>query len=101
MNSQDSKKIEELRVLENQLQGFLMQKQAIQMELNEIDNALGEIKDSDGEVYKVVSGVMLKSEKKKLEKELGEKKKIAEMKIEAIEKQEKFLEEKARKLKVG
>jgi len=86
------KKIEELQHLESHLQNFLMQKQAVQIELNEIDNALREIKNSSDELYKMVSGVMIKSTKEKLNKELEEKKKIAEMKLASIEKEEKNLE---------
>lgn len=88
------KKIEELQHLESHLQNFLMQKQAVQIELNEIDNALREIKNSSDELYKMVSGVMIKSTKEKLNKELEEKKKIAEMKLASIEKEEKKPREK-------
>jgi chaperonin cofactor prefoldin len=43
MNDQAThKKIEELRILESQLQNFLIQKQSIQLEINEINNALEE-----------------------------------------------------------
>ena len=75
MDSESHKKIEELQMIEAQLQSFLAQRQTIQVELNEIDNAIEELKNSDDEVYKVISGVMLKSNKSKLEKELEEKKK--------------------------
>lgn len=84
--------VEDISVLENQLQNFLMQKQAFQIELNEIENALAELKKSDDEVYKIVSGIMIKAEKNVLEKELVEKKKLAEMRISSIEKQEKLAE---------
>ena len=94
-----NKKIEEIQVLEHHLQNLLAQKQSIQIELNEINNAIEELKKSDDEVYRIISGMMLKSDKKKLEKELLEKKKLAEMKIESIEKQEKLVENKSDELK--
>ena len=94
----DAQKAAELQSLEGNLQNFLMQKQPFQMELNEINNAIEELKSSDGEVYKVISGIMLKSSKDKLVKELEEKKKISEMKIESIEKHEKLLEKNASEL---
>jgi len=91
--------IEELQNLEQHLQGFLAQKQVVQVELQEITNALEELKKTHDEVYKILSGIMLKANKELLAKELEEKKRLFELRIEAIEKQEKFLEEEAEKLK--
>lgn len=99
-NNDLGKEIEELQVLEGHIQNFLIQKQSIQMEVNEMDNALEEIKNSDGEVYKMVSGIMLKTEKVKLKKELDERKKSAQMKIDAIEKQEEILNKSATELRL-
>lgn len=64
----------------------------MQVEINEIENALSEIKKSDEEVYKIISGIMIKAEKRVLEKELKEKKELIELKISSIEKQEKIVE---------
>ena len=98
-NEEINKKIEELQVLGNHLQNFLLQKQSLQVELNEIANALEETGKSDGEVYKIVSGVMLKSERRLIEKDLNEKKKLIEMKISSIEKQESLLDVKAMEIR--
>jgi prefoldin beta subunit len=98
MSEEMEKKIEEMQMLEGQLHGFMAQKQGAQIELNEIENALGEMKGSD-EVYKVVSGMMFKSTKDKLENELKEKMKVLEMKINSIEKQENILEKNSEELK--
>ena len=73
----------ELQEMEANIQSLLMQKQQIQLELNEIDNALAEIKNSD-EVYKIVSGVMIKSNFSRVKEELEEKKKFAKMRISSI-----------------
>jgi len=91
-NQEANKKIEELQILESQMQNFLAQKQTTQIELNEVDNALEELKGADDEVYKVVSGIMIKSDKKKLNKELEDKKKVLDMQISSMEKQEKMIE---------
>ncbi|MBS3088152.1 prefoldin subunit [Candidatus Pacearchaeota archaeon] len=99
MDSETNKQIEEMQVLEHHLQTLLNQKQVVQIELNEIENALSELKNSDDEVYKFLSGIMIRSDKKTLNKELGERKKIAEMKIYSIEKQEKLIEGKSAELK--
>jgi len=99
MNSEINKKIEEMQILEHQLQNLLMQKQGVEIEVNEIDNAVNELDSSGGEVYKVLSGIMIKSDKKTLSKELTERKKTAEMKISSIEKQEKLIEKSALELR--
>ncbi len=91
----DQNKLQELQMLEQQLQSFLMQKQQIQIELNEINNALDELSKTDDEVYRVVGEIMLKSDKDTLSKELGEKKKLADLRLGAIEKQESNLDKKA------
>lgn len=92
-----TKKIQELQILEQNLQGLIMQKQTIQIELNEISNALKDLKKSDDEVYRITGGIMLKANKADLTRELEEKKKILDLRVSAIEKQEKILEEKSEK----
>lgn len=92
-------KVQELQVIEQNLQSFLMQKQTFQIELNEISNALEELKTAGDEVYRILGGIMLKSDKKKLSLELEEKKKVLNLRISSIEKQEKLIETRANKLK--
>lgn len=91
-NKEIEEKIEELRILESQLQGFLAQKQSLQLEINEINNALNETKKTDGEIYKIVAGIMLRTGKMNVNKELNEKRKIIDAKISAMDKQEQILE---------
>jgi prefoldin beta subunit len=86
------KKIEELQLLEGHLQNFLAQKQSMQIELNEIENALEELKNSGNEVYKMTSGFLIKSNQADVKKELEEKKRLLNVKIGAMEKQEKLIE---------
>jgi prefoldin beta subunit len=99
IDEETGKKIQELQILEQNMQSLLMQKQAIQIELNEIENALMELKKSDDEVYKIVGGIMIRSNKAALTLELEEKKKIFGIRISSIEKQEKIFDEKAEKFK--
>ena len=94
-----SKKIQELQLLERNLQIFISQRQPIQIELNETNNALKELENTDGEVYRIISGIMIKSSKDETIKELAEKKKILDMRINSMEKQEKILEEKSLRLR--
>lgn len=99
ISSDISKKIQELQILEQHLQNFLMEKQAVQGEHQEISNALQELQKTNDEVYKVLSGVMIKSDKKILSKDLEERKKLLDLRIQAVEKQEKLVDNRAQALR--
>lgn len=94
-----NKKIQELQILEQTLQTSMMEKQSFQVELNEVLNALSEVQSSSGDIYRIVGGIMVKSEKKKLTSELSEKKKIIDMRIASMEKQESLMSGKLDELK--
>ena len=95
-----NKKVQELQMLEQDLQRVLMQKQSLEIEMNEAGNALTELLKTGDEVYKILGGIMIKSDKKSLKSELEEKKKILEIKIQSLEKQEKNLDEKSDSLRL-
>ncbi len=99
IKKETERKIQDLQVFEQNLQQILMQKQSIQLELSESENALNELKSSDGEAYRIIGGIMMKSDRKKLIAELEEKKKISELRINSIEKQEKLLDDRASSLR--
>jgi len=99
IDEQTGKKIQELQILEQNLQNLSMQKQTFQIELTEVQNALSDLKKSGEEVYKIVGGLMVRSSKANLTSDLEEKKKIFEIRISSIEKQEKIFDEKSEKLK--
>lgn len=86
-----------LQMIEQQSQTMAMQKQQFQSQLFEIENALKEIKDSK-QAYKIVGNIMILSDKEKLEKELKQKKEVIDLRIENLDKEEKKLKEKAKKL---
>lgn len=95
-----SKKIQELQILEQGIQNFIAQKQLLQVELNESNNAIFELeKTGDSEIFRIVGNIMIKSKKKDIVKDLEEKKKTIELRVSSIEKQEKILEEKSNSLK--
>ena len=92
-------KIQELQILEQNLQGFAMQKQAFQLELNQTVNAINEVQKTEDDIYKISSSIMLKTDKDTILKELKEKRKLLDLRIDTIEKQEKLIEKKAEELK--
>ena len=87
MEKQDNS-IQEMQILEQNLQNILMQKQAFQMEFSETQSSLKEIKESKGDVFKIVGQLMIKTEKDKMEEELKNKEKIIDLRIKSLEKQE-------------
>lgn len=101
LDTETSKKVEELQHLESHLQGILSQIQNINIEQNEINNAILELNKltSEEEVYKISFGIMIKSSKDIILKELKEKIKIIENKTFAIEKQQSLVEKNISRLK--
>lgn len=90
----DASKIQEIQILEQNLQNLMAQKQASQFELNETNNALEEVKKTKSDAYRILGNIMIKSKPEDLVKELEEKKKILDLRISSIEKQEKLIGEK-------
>ena len=98
-NENRESKMQELQLLEQSLQNTLMQKQAFQMELSETQAALGELKNSGDDVFKIIGQLMIKSEKSKITSDLENKEKILNLRIKALEKQENSLTEKFEELR--
>lgn len=95
MNSQED--LQQIQILEQGLQNILMQKQAFQMELDETQNALEQIELSGEEIFKMIGQLMLKTEKSKVKEELENKKKIIELRLQTLDKQESSLQEQIEK----
>ena len=98
-NENRESKMQELQLLEQSLQNTLMQKQAFQMELSETQAALGELKNSGDDVFKIIGQLMIKSEKSKITSDLENKEKILNLRISTLEKQENSLTEKFEELR--
>jgi prefoldin beta subunit len=90
-------KIQQLQLIEQNLQNFLIQKQNFQVQLAEIDSALTEL-NATTTAYKIVGNIMVAADKTELEKELQQKKELTEVRIQSIERQEVKIREKAEKL---
>jgi prefoldin beta subunit len=99
MNKELQEQIQRLQMLEQNLQQFLLQKQAFQFELNETENALKEINETKEDVFKLTGQIMIKASKDDLEKELSQKKDVLELRLKAIEKQESNLKKETEKIR--
>lgn len=97
MEKEVEQKIAQLQLFEQSSQNLLMQRQQFQMQLAEIDSALKELGNTDS-AYKIVGNIMVLKKKEDLEKDLSEKKEIAQLRIKSMEKQEKQIKDRASKL---
>lgn len=89
-------KLNQLQLLEQNMQNFLLQKQNFQAQLLEVESALGELEKTDS-AFKIVGNIMVASEKNALKKDLEQKKEMLEIRIKNLEKQEEKIKEKASK----
>jgi len=99
LDQETQEQIQELQILEQNLQSLIMQKQAFDLENNEAEIALKELEKTNQEVYKIVSNIVIKSNKEDLIKELKHKKELITLRLKTIEVQEKTLMENSEKLR--
>ncbi len=88
LDEETQREIQEIQILEQNFQQIIMQKQAFQYESNETETALEEVKKSDGDVFRIVGQVVIKSTKEKIEKDLSHKKELIDLRLKNIEAQE-------------
>ncbi len=99
INKETENQIRELQLLEQNLQNVLMQKQAFQMELSEVENALEELNKTSEEVYRISGNIMIKSSKDSIMKDLKQKKDLILLRLKSIDSQEKNLSETSENLR--
>ncbi|NIP67384.1 prefoldin subunit beta [Candidatus Bathyarchaeota archaeon] len=89
-----------LQQLQQTLQGVLTQKQQLEMELNEVDQALDEMEGltDDATIYKSIGSLLVKSERTKVTTDLNERKELIDMRINVLGKQEERLRNQVKEL---
>jgi prefoldin beta subunit len=82
--------ISRLQQLQQNLQAIMMQKQQIELEIVETERALEELSKTttSDSIYKAAGPLLIKSEKDTVEKELTEKKELANTRVMVLGKQE-------------
>ncbi len=88
-------KIGELQMLQQRLTMFNAQRQQFQIQLAEVENALGELSKAKAPVYKMVGELLVEKQIDDLKKELAEKKDELELRVKTLEKQEGKIKESA------
>lgn len=84
--------------LQQNLQSILLQKQQVEVESAEVEKALSELTKmgSDGVVYKSAGSLLVKVNKDDLQKELQERKELANTRSTVLAKQEQRVRESAK-----
>lgn len=79
-----------LQQLQRNLQAVLTQKQQVELELTENEQALGELDNltEDAVIYKSIGSLLVKAEKIKVEAELKERKDLLDTRVNVLTKQE-------------
>lgn len=91
-------KIGQLQLMEQNLNNFLAQRQKFQAQLIEMDNAIEELGKTKGKSYRIIGNIMVDTPREEMKGSLESKKKIVELRIRSIEKQENEIEERAKEL---
>ncbi len=97
MSKEAQENVQRLQMLEQNLQSINVQRQQFQAQSFEIESALKEIASSQA-AFKIVGGIMIGSDKSSLQQELQGKKELIDLRLQTLDKQEKQLREKAKKL---
>jgi len=82
-----------LQQVQRNLQTILTQKQQVELELNETEQAITELGTMTKEsvIYKSIGSLLVKSKKAKVEADLKERKEILDTRVEVLAKQEERL----------
>jgi len=94
----NDKQIQQLQIIEQNLQSFLMQKQQVQQEIKEIESALNELTKTET-AYKIIGNIMINTEKEDIVNELNTKKELFLRKLEILNDQESKIKKKAEELR--
>jgi len=97
VDKETEEKIQQLQLIEQNMQNFLLQKQQFQSQLSEMESALSEL-NGKKTAYRIIGNIMVESKSEDLEKEIKEKKNIVELRMKNLEKQEEKIREKAKAL---
>ncbi len=89
-----------LQQLQQTLQGVMAQKQQLEMQLNEVEQAANELEklNETAVIYKSIGALLVKSEKDKVTTELTERKELLKMRVDVLAKQEERLRTQAKDL---
>ena len=82
-----------LQQLQQTLQGVMAQKQQLELQLTEVEQAASELEKltETAVIYKSIGALLVKSKKDKVTKELSERKELLKMRVDVLGKQQERL----------
>ncbi len=82
-----------LQQLQQTLQGVMAQKQQLELQLSEVEQAISELEKmaETAVIYKSIGALLVKSKKDKVTTELTERKELLKMRVDVLGKQEERL----------
>lgn len=91
-----------LQQVQQTLQSVLAQKQQVELELTEIEQALSELQKvaEDAVIYKAVGSLLVKTEKAKVTADLNDRKELLNTRVTVLGKQEERLRTQMKELQV-
>lgn len=91
--------VKKLQQIQQQLQVLMFQKQNVQVQQAEVENALKEVESKEStDLYEIIGTVMIKRERDEMLKSLKEKNEILELRLSTLDKQINSLSDSAQKL---
>ena len=89
-----------LQQLQQTLQGVMAQKQQLEMQLSEVEEALNELEkmNETAVIYKSIGALLVKSQKNNVTEELKERKELLTMRVDVLTKQDDRLRTQAKDL---
>ena len=89
-----------LQQLQQTLQGVLTQKQQLELEFTEVEQALDELEKltDNTTIYKSIGSLLVKSEKEKVMTDLNERKELLDTRVNVLGKQEERLRSQVKEL---
>jgi prefoldin beta subunit len=89
-----------LQQLQQSLQGVMSQKQQLEMQLTEVEQAVSELEklNETAVVYKSIGALLVKAEKGTVSTELTERKELLKMRVDVLAKQEERLRTQVKEL---
>ena len=91
MEAEFEKLLREYQEKEKQYQMVVLQKQQLELQLKEVELAMEILMKSEGDVYRGVGGLFLKTTKEEAERDLKNKKELFELRLKSLNGQEEAL----------
>jgi len=99
LTDEQRKDLMDLQSIQQQMQMFVMQKQQLLLQQSEVEKASEEVEKASGQLYRLAGSVLVAKEKGVLQNDLKEEKESAEVRLNALAKQEKKLKDRFEELR--